>query len=62
TILEALISLPPHLRDSFYINDMLIEKTAPVLSGVPFTRDTANSIRAERKPLKELLAASPARL
>lgn len=62
TILQALISLPPHLRDAFFINDMLIERTAPQLSGVSFTRDTANAMRRERGDLADWLARGPERL
>lgn len=62
TILEALISLPPHLRDRFYINDMIIERCAPALSGVRFTRETANEMRSKRPPLAATLAAGPERL
>ena len=62
TILQALISLPPHLRDAFFINDMLIERCAPQLTGVPFTRDTANAMRRDRGDLADWLARGPARL
>ena len=62
TILEALISLPPHLRDAFYINDRIIERCAPELTGVRFTRKTANDIRARRPPLQEMLKSGPDRL
>ncbi|MEL7106411.1 MAG: hypothetical protein AAGM21_10855 [Pseudomonadota bacterium] len=62
TILQALISMPPHLRDAFFINDMLIERTAPQLAGVPFTRDTANAMRAARGDLQDWLTRGPDRL
>lgn len=62
TILQALISLPPHLRDAFFINDMIIERCAPQLVGVPFTRDTANAMRRDRGEIDEWLARGPDRL
>ncbi|MEO1240259.1 MAG: hypothetical protein AAFW64_11615 [Pseudomonadota bacterium] len=62
TILEALISLPPHLRDAFFINDMLIERCAPQLTGVPFTRDTANAMRRDRGVLDDWLRRGPDRI
>lgn len=62
TILEALITLPPHLRDAFHVNDRIIERTAPALTGIPFTRGTANDMRARRKSLAEVLAKGPERL
>lgn len=62
TILEALISIPPHIRDRFYVNDRIIERMAPQISDVPFTRGTANEIRNKRPELKDLLAQSPDRL
>lgn len=62
TIMEALISLPPHIRDSFYINDMIIEREAPELLNIPYTARPANEVRQKRLPLEELLANSPARI
>jgi len=62
TILEALISIPPHLRDAFHINDLIVGRMAPELSGVGFTRATANEMRENRPPLADVLEGGPARL
>src|SRR6056297_239666 len=62
TILEALISIPPHLRDAFHINDLIVGRMAPELSGVRFTRATANEMRENRPPLADVLEGVPARL
>jgi hypothetical protein len=55
TILRALISLPPHIRAAFYINDIILERTAPEFRDVPYTRKVDNDIRASRPPLEEVL-------
>jgi len=59
TILAALISIPPHLRDAFYVNDLIIETIAPEIADVRFARDTANAMRARRPPLADVIARGP---
>ena len=55
-IIENLSQIPPQLRADFYVNDLLMEATAPELRDVEYTRAIDNEIRVRRAPLAEAIA------
>ena len=55
-IIENLSQIPPQLRADFYVNDLLIEATAPEFRDVEYTRAIDNEIRMRRAPLAEAIA------
>ncbi|MRU15322.1 hypothetical protein FDP25_07770 [Roseovarius sp. A21] len=58
-IIQALVSIPPHLRSEYHINDMLLEQCAPELLDVPYTRHQDNDLRQTRRKFNKLLAQGP---
>ena len=58
-IIQALVSIPPHLRSEYHINDMLLEQSAPELLDVPYTRYQDNDLRESRRKFTKLLAQGP---
>jgi hypothetical protein len=58
-IIKALVSIPPHLRSEYHINDMLLEQCAPELMDVPYTRYQDNDLRETRRKFGKLLAQGP---
>lgn len=62
TILQALISIPPHLRAYFHVNDLILDMTAPELIGVPYGGDIHNKVRANRMSLEDYLRKGPSQL
>jgi hypothetical protein len=55
-IIENLSQMPPQLRADFYVNDLLMEATAPELRDVEYTRAIDNEIRVRRAPLTDAIA------
>ena len=55
-IIGNLSQILPQLRADFYVNDLLIEATAPELRDVEYTRAIDNEIRMRRAPLAEAIA------
>lgn len=55
TMLKALITLPPPIRDNFLVNDLILEKLMPELIAIPYVRAQDNQARIDRPSLGEWL-------
>ncbi len=54
-VISALMRIPPDMRTSLHINDMLIQRAAPELLDLDFVRASDNSLRQSRSEVETYL-------